>query len=53
MEGFYGNNPLTGVANVFDLGLVFMVGLLKAVFYAYRLANGSLIYVPDDTRAAT
>lgn len=36
-EGFYDNNPLTGVANLFDLGLVFMVGLLMAVFYAYHL----------------
>ena len=36
-EGFFDNNPLTGVANLFDLGLVFMVGLLVALFGAYHL----------------
>ena len=36
-EGFYDNNPLTGVANLFDLGLVFMVGLLLALLGAYHL----------------
>lgn len=37
LEGFFDNNPLTGVANLFDLGLVFMVGLLVALFGAYHL----------------
>jgi hypothetical protein len=36
-EGFFDNNPLTGVANLFDLGLVFMMGLLVALFGAYHL----------------
>lgn len=38
-EGFFDNNPLTGVANLFDLGLVFMVGLLLALFGAYHLED--------------
>ena len=33
-EGLYDNNPLTGVANLFDLGLVFI-----AVLVAYRLED--------------
>lgn len=36
-EGFLDDNPLSGVANLFDLGLVFMVGLLVALFGAYHL----------------
>lgn len=31
------NDPLSGVANLFDLGLVFIVGLLLALFGAYHL----------------
>ncbi len=31
------DDPLSGVANLFDLGLVFMVGLLVALLGAYRL----------------
>jgi len=31
------NDPLTGVANLFDLGLVFVVGLLLALLSAYHL----------------
>lgn len=34
---FYDNNPMTGVANLFDLGLVFMVGLLLALLGALGL----------------
>ena len=39
IRDFSDNDPLTGVANLFDLGLVFMVGLLVAVFYAYHLED--------------
>lgn len=38
-EGFSDNDPLSGVANLFDLGLVFMVGLLLAMFGAYHLED--------------
>lgn len=38
-DGFSDNDPLSGVANLFDLGLVFMVGLLLAVFGAYHLED--------------
>jgi len=30
-------DPLNGVANLFDLGLVFIVGLLLTIFAAYHL----------------
>ena len=33
------NDPLTGVANLFDLGLVFIVGLLISLFGAYHLQD--------------
>ena len=33
------NDPLTGVANLFDLGLVFIVGLLLALFGTYHLED--------------
>lgn len=35
--GFSDNDPMTGVANLFDLGLVFIVGLLLALFGTYHL----------------
>lgn len=35
--GLSDNDPMTGVANLFDLGLVFIVGLLLALFGAYHL----------------
>lgn len=35
--GFSDNDPMSGVANLFDLGLVFIVGLLIALFGAYHL----------------
>ena len=35
--GFSDNDPMAGVANLFDLGLVFIVGLLIALFGAYHL----------------
>ena len=33
------NDPMTGVANLFDIGLVFIVGLLMTLFSAYRLQD--------------
>lgn len=37
--GLSDNDPLTGVANLFDLGLVFIVGLLIALFGAYHMED--------------
>lgn len=37
--GFSDNDPMSGVANLFDLGLVFIVGLLIALFGAYHLED--------------
>jgi hypothetical protein len=36
---FRDDDPLTGVANLFDIGLVFIVGLLMTLFSAYRLQD--------------
>ncbi|MBW1975886.1 MAG: DUF2149 domain-containing protein [Deltaproteobacteria bacterium] len=36
---FEPDDPLSGVANLFDLGLVFIVGLLLTLFAAYRLTD--------------
>jgi hypothetical protein len=33
------NDPLTGVANLFDIGLVFIVGLIVTLFTAYHLQD--------------
>ncbi len=33
------DDPLSGVANLFDVGLVFIVGLLIALFAAYHLQD--------------
>lgn len=33
------NDPLSGVANLFDLGLVFIVGLIVTLFTAYHLQD--------------
>jgi hypothetical protein len=33
------NDPMTGVANLFDLGLVFIVGLLLALFGAFHMED--------------
>ncbi len=35
--GFSDNDPMSGVANLFDIGLVFIVGLLLALFGNYHL----------------
>lgn len=37
--GLSDNDPMTGVANLFDVGLVFIVGLLLALFGAYHLED--------------
>lgn len=34
-----GEDPLTGLANLFDLGLVFIVGLLLMLFATYHLQD--------------
>jgi hypothetical protein len=36
---FRDDDPMTGVANLFDIGLVFIVGLLLTLFSAYRLQD--------------
>lgn len=36
---FRDDDPMTGVANLFDIGLVFIVGLLMTLFSAYRLLD--------------
>ena len=33
------DDPMTGVANLFDIGLVFIVGLLLTLFSAYHLQD--------------
>lgn len=33
------NDPMSGVANLFDLGLVFIVGLIVTLFTAYHLQD--------------
>jgi len=35
-SGLSDNGPMSGVANLFDVGLVFIVGLLMALFGAYH-----------------
>ena len=37
--GFSDNDPMSGVANLFDVGLVFIVGLLLALFGSYHLED--------------
>ena len=38
-QAFRDDDPMTGVANLFDIGLVFIVGLLLTLFSAYRLQD--------------
>lgn len=38
-QAFSDDDPMTGVANLFDIGLVFIVGLLLTLFSAYRLQD--------------
>ncbi len=37
--GFSDNDPMTGLANLFDIGLVFIVGLLLVLFATYHLED--------------
>jgi hypothetical protein len=37
--GLSDNDPMSGVANLFDVGLVFIVGLLMALFGAYHMED--------------
>jgi hypothetical protein len=36
---FSDEDPMSGVANLFDIGLVFIVGLLMTIFSAYHLQD--------------
>lgn len=36
---FREDDPMTGVANLFDIGLVFIVGLIMALFSVYHLQD--------------
>lgn len=38
-QAFRDDDPMTGVANLFDIGLVFIVGLLMTLISAYRLQD--------------
>ncbi len=38
-RAFSDNDPLTGLANLFDIGLVFIVGLIFTLFTAYHLQD--------------
>ena len=38
-QAFSDNDPMTGVANLFDIGLVFIVGLIVTLFTAYHLQD--------------
>jgi hypothetical protein len=38
-QAFTDNDPMTGVANLFDIGLVFIVGLIVTLFTAYHLQD--------------
>ncbi len=39
VDDMEGEDPLTGLANLFDLGLVFIVGLLLMIFATYHLQD--------------
>ena len=38
-QAFRDDDPMTGVANLFDIGLVFIVGLLMTLFSAFHLQD--------------
>ncbi|MCJ8499737.1 DUF2149 domain-containing protein [Desulfatitalea alkaliphila] len=38
-HAFRDDDPLTGVGNLFDIGLVFIVGLIMALFSVYHLQD--------------
>jgi len=39
IRAFADNDPLTGLANLFDIGLVFIVGLLLTIFSSFHLQD--------------
>ncbi len=39
LDEFHDEDPMSGVANLFDVGLVFIVALLMSLFSAYRLQD--------------
>jgi len=39
MPNIYDLDPLTGIANLLDLGLVFIVGLMLTIFTAFHLQD--------------
>ncbi len=52
---FRDDDPMTGVANLFDIGLVFIVGLILALFSVYHLLDlfsetSEFTLVKKDTR---
>lgn len=49
-NGLADNDPLHGVANLFDLGLVFIVGLMLALFGVFHLED---LLKPDSTLTIT
>ena len=38
-KAFRDDDPMSGVANLFDIGLVFIVGLIMALFSVYHLKD--------------
>ena len=36
------DDPMSGVANLFDIGLVFIVGLIITLFSAFHLQDGKI-----------
>lgn len=38
-QAFSDDDPMSGVANLFDIGLVFIVGLLMTLFSVYQLQD--------------
>jgi len=38
-QAFADEDPMNGVANLFDIGLVFIVGLIMTLFNVYRLSD--------------
>lgn len=54
-QAFSDDDPMTGVANLFDIGLVFIVGLILALFSVYHLQDlfsetSEFTVVKQDTR---
>lgn len=54
-QTFSDDDPLSGLANLFDLGLVFIVGLIATLFTAYHLqelfdTKSNLTIVKQDSK---